>query len=66
MEIDFGTQWDVASIGCTGCIKINFIDGVVLFLAVHCGAVLDLLKKRMKFCYGFENIWSGIGVVLKM
>ena len=40
MEIDFGTQCDVASIGCTGCIKINFIDGVVLFLAVHYGAIL--------------------------
>ena len=40
MEIDFGTHWDVVSIGCMGCIKINFIDAVVLFLAVHYGAIL--------------------------
>ena len=31
MQINFGTQWDVASIGCAGCIKINFADGVVYF-----------------------------------
>ena len=41
MQINFGTQWDVASIGCTGCIKINFADGVVLFLAVHYGAYIE-------------------------
>ena len=59
MQINFGTQWDVASVGCTGCIKINFADGVVLFLAVHYGAIL-IYWKKMKFCHGFQNIWSGI------
>ena len=46
MQINFGTQWDVVSIGCTGCIKINFADGVVLFLAVHYGAILIYWKKN--------------------
>ena len=40
MQISFGTHWNVVSRGCTGCIKINFIDAVVLFLAVHYGAIL--------------------------
>ena len=40
LQIRYGTQWDVASIGCTGCIKINFADGVVLFLADHYGVIL--------------------------
>ena len=38
--IRYGTEWDVVSIGCTNCIKINFADGVVLFLAVYYGAIL--------------------------
>ena len=46
MQINFGTQWDVGSIGCTGCIKINFADGVVLFLAVHYGAFWFIEKKN--------------------
>ena len=58
MQISFGTQWDVVSRGCTGCIKINFATGVVWFLAVHYGA--DLLKRKMKFCHGFQDIWSWI------
>ena len=39
MQISYGTQWDVASMGCTGCIKINFADGVGLFWTVHYGAI---------------------------
>ena len=35
LQIRYGTQWDVVSIGCTNCIKINFTDGEVLFLGIH-------------------------------
>ena len=45
MQINFGTEWDVASIGCTGCIKINFADGVGLFWTVHYGAIWIHKKK---------------------
>ena len=37
----------VASIGCMGCIKINFADGV--FLAVHYGEILIYWKKEWNF-----------------
>ena len=57
--IRYGTEWDVVSIGCTSCIKINFTDGEVLFLGIHYG--FDLLELT-KFCHGFQNILSGIGV----
>ena len=49
MQINFGTHWNVVSIGCTGCIKINFADGVVLFLAVHYGAILIYWTKKCNF-----------------
>ena len=57
--IRYGTEWDVVSIGCTSCIKINFADGVVLFLAVHYGAILIYWFifdfEKMKFCHGFKT-----------
>ena len=34
MQISSGTQWNVVSIGCTSCIKINFTDGEV-FWGIH-------------------------------
>ena len=35
MQISYGTQWNVVRQSCTSRIKINFIDGEVLFLGVH-------------------------------
>ena len=55
MQINLGTQWDVASIGCTDCIKINFADEVVLFIGSSLWCDFDLLKKK-EFCHGFQNI----------
>ena len=62
MQISFGTQWNVVTIGCTSCIKINFTDGAVLFLGIYYN--FDLLKLT-KFCHGFQNILNGIGVMQK-
>ena len=42
MQISYGTQWNVVRQGCTSCIKINFVDGQVLFLGIH--SSFDLLK----------------------
>ena len=56
MQINIGTQWDVASIGCTGCIKINFADGVVLFLAVHYVIMrFSLIEKKKNFFMIFKT-----------
>ena len=54
LQIRCGTQWDVVSRGCTGCIKINFADGMALFLADHYGVIFDLLKK-MEFRHGIKT-----------
>ena len=42
MHICYGTQKNVVRQGCTSCIKINFIDGEVLFLRIQ--SSFDLLK----------------------
>ena len=57
MHICYGTQKNVVRQGCTSCIKINFIDGHVLFSGIH--SSFDLLKLT-KFCHGFVNISNGI------
>ena len=57
MHISSGTQRNVVRQGCTSCIKINFLDGQVLFLGIH--STFDLLKST-KFCHGFENISNEI------
>ena len=55
MQINFGTQWDVASIGCTGCIKINFADGVVLFLAGDYGAIWIYWNEEWNFVMALKT-----------
>ena len=57
LHIRYGTQRNVVRQGCTSCIKINFINGEVLYLGIHCS--FDLLKST-KFCHGFENISNEI------
>ena len=56
-QICYGTQWNVVRQGCTSCIKINFIDGHVLFSGIH--SSFDLLKLT-KIFHGFVNISNGI------
>ena len=48
--------------GCTSCIKINFLDGQVLFLGIH--STFDLLKLA-KYCHGFVIISNGVGAMQK-
>ena len=54
LQIRYGTRWDVVSKGCTGCIKVNFADGVVLFFGVHYGRIL-IHEKRMYFVMVFKT-----------
>ena len=55
VHISYGTEWNVVSRGCTCCIKINFADGVVLFLAVHYGAFWFIEKKNNEILLWFSK-----------
>ena len=48
--------------GCTSRIKINFINGEVLFLEIH--SSFDILQLT-KFSHAFVNISNGMGTVQK-
>ena len=51
--------------GCTSCIKINFINGEVLYLGIRSSTTsFDLLKLTKRF-HGFVNISNGIEALQK-
>ena len=62
LHIRYGTQRNVVRQGCTSCIKINFLDGQVLFLRIY--SCFDLLKLT-KENHGFVNISNGIEAMQK-
>ena len=62
LHIRYGTQRNVVRQGCTSCIKINFLDGKVLFLIIH--SSFDL-RKFAKKNHGFVNFSNGIEAMQK-
>ena len=62
LHFRYGTQRNVVRQGCTSCIKINFINGEVLYLGIR--YTFDLLKLTKRF-HGFVNISNGIEAMEK-
>ena len=62
LQLRYGTQRNVVRQGCTSCIKINFINGEVLYLGIR--YTFDLLKLT-KRNHGFLNFSNGIEAMQK-